>query len=195
MWMSVGIIVMTGLFAWGAAAAFRHWSRKDALSQALEKGSEALVQGQSKWFGVEWNQHKFVLIYIKTPPHLGGDTQRPTLKLVLAASTTTRLQASVFRRVDTLVPINQRFENSFEGDGLDRIAPATRAELIAFSTSHGSVWLRDRLDAPEGLVPKGVLTQATVLIGWLAPYEFNRRRIGRAMDGLIRISGTLTSQT
>jgi len=167
------------------------WGEEDPLTSALRQGQAAIKVGEHRWFGGEWGGYRFVLTYMTTGPHLMGESKRPTLKVVLACKTNTKVRASVFRRVDTHVPLSANFEQSFDGEELERITKPTREALTQFADQFGSVWIRDRENASSALVPSGVLQRATVLVGWLVPFENNRKRVRKALSGLVAIAATL----
>ena len=194
--METTLIIIAALaIGLAGARALGVWGEEDPLTSALRQGQAAIQLGEHRWFGGEWAGYRFVLTYMTTSPHLMGESRRPTLKVVLACKTKTKLRASAFRRVDTQVPLSGNFEESFDGEDLDRVAEPTRDALTQFADQFGSVWIRDREEASSALVPTGVLQNSTVLIGWLVPFEEDRKRVRKALAGLVAIAATLENSS
>ncbi len=187
-WLAIIGAILTGVFVWVKIV---KRPEEDPLDRALNQGIASLEEGESRWFGGNWTGYRFVLTYMATSPHLLGKSARPTLKVVLACKVSKPIRASAYRRVDTQVPLNKNFEQSFDGHGLERLKEPTRIALLKFAEDFGSIWIKDREDASSALVPHGVLENTSVIIGWMVPFEDDRKRVRRALTALVNIARTL----
>ena len=166
------------------------------------QGTEAPRKGHPQWFYGTHRDHDFAFTVVGLKNDRGGVVQgyrhNNAVRLIVATNRVEPLGVVAYRH-----PKHQRckesegFNDCFDRTNTEALSPATRAGMLQFARTRGSLRLRDREGTHPILLHPNLFTDKQTILGYegwgkgWSTLKFDKDEINQVLDELVEIAREL----